>query len=229
MPPNLIDPWSVAPDAGPGVLSLGTDWQAVGLLVLILGCLLLGNTFLQRSPRELIAAHLGGPARPLATIRSFIFQRVQVSIGFLLLVSGLAAFLAGHFRPIPPEQREFPLFWAGAIAALLVLLEVLGWWFARSQFQRSVRRHLFEGGVSLDSDSKLAREVGELFGVEAAPEDTVLQYAQRVRERVGLPLARSAPGRRTELVPAGSAETGFEEEGFEALEQDLLAQRRPPG
>ncbi len=208
---------------------MATDWQAVGLLLAILGCLLLGNTLLMRPPRELIAAHLGGQNRPLVTIRSFIFQRVQLSIGFLLLVLGFAAQLAGHFEPIPPDQRQFPLFWAGAIAALLVLLEVLGWWFARSQFQRSVRQHLLENAVSLDADSKLAREVGELFGVEAAPEDTVLQYAQRVRERVGLPALRVGSGRRADLAPAASAETGFEEESFETHEQDLLAQRRPPG
>jgi hypothetical protein len=92
-----------------------------------------------------------------------------------------------------------------------------------------VRQHLLEHAVSLDADSKLAREVGELFGVEAAPEDTVLQYAQRVRERVGLPPLRSVPGRRADPSPSAAAQTGFEEESFEALEQDLLAERRPPG
>lgn len=224
----MIEAWSANASGSSGDLPLGTDWQAVGLLLAILACLLLGYTLLLRSPRERIAAHLGGPLRPLVSIRSFIFQRVQVSIGFLLLVLGFAAQLAGHFRPIPPEQREFPLSWAGAIAVLLVLLEVLGWWFARSQLQRSVRQHLLEFAVSLDSDSKLAREVGELFGVEAAPEDTVLQYAQRVRERVGLPPPRSAPGRRAELSPAAAVETGFEEESLEALEQDLRSERRAP-
>lgn len=186
------------------------DWTGGGLLLSILGCFLLASALLLRPPRELLAQHLGGRHRPLTSLRGFLFQRVQVSIGFLVLLLGFNFQLVGHLHPVPEELRHFPLGWAGGIAVLLVLLEVAGWWYARRQFQRAVRQYLVEQDLELESDTKLAREVGELFGVELEPEDTVRRYAQKVRERAGLPSQRPRRSRRPD-EPQGDLE-GFDEE-----------------
>jgi hypothetical protein len=203
-----------------------TDWFGVGLLFSILGCFLLASALLLRTPRELLDQHLGAGQRPLISIRSFLFHRVQVSIGFLVLLLGFNLQLLGHIRPVPESARHFPLGWVGAIAALLLLLEVLAWWYARRQFQSTVRSYILEHDLELETDTKLAREVGELFGVALRPEDTVRQYAQRVRERAGLPGHLPRQGRRVDPQAAGSQARGFDDEELpESSDEGLLMER----
>ena len=176
-------------DLGTASLEAGVDWTVVGLLLAIAGCFLLANSILFRPSRELVEEYVGGRARSLQSIRGYLFHRVQVTIGFLLLIGGFSAQLTARVAggPAPQTQAGFPLEWFGAILGLVVALEIGGWWLSRRLFQRELRRLILDGDLRLENDSKLVREVGELFGVPLRPEDTVQSYAARVREQVHLP------------------------------------------
>ncbi|QDU85355.1 hypothetical protein Pla163_24830 [Planctomycetes bacterium Pla163] len=163
------------------------DWVVVGLVLAIAGTFLLANAILFRDPREMLRDAFGLERQRLGSIRTYIFHRVQVTLGFLLMLSGFALQLFGRSSQEFDTTREFPILWVGLTVAAVALAQLLGWWISRRLFQRYVRQMLIEGDVELESDSKLTREVGELFDVEMLNEDTVQSYAARVRARVRLP------------------------------------------
>lgn len=163
------------------------DWIVVGLVLAIAGTFLLANAILFRDPREMLRDAFGLDRQRLGSIRTYIFHRVQVTLGFLLMLSGFALQLFGRSSQELDTTREFPILWVGLTVAAVALAQLLGWWISRRLFQRYVRQLLIEGDVELESDSKLTREVGELFDVEMLNEDTVQSYAARVRARVRLP------------------------------------------
>ncbi len=181
-----------------------TDWSAVGLVLLLGGTFLLGNALLFRHPRDLVAERFGGRGAPLVAIREHIFQRLQVGIGFLYLLAGFGLQLLGRLHPPPSDAvPSFPVFWVAMVALATVVLLSVGWLWTSRAFRRYVRERLAATPARLESDASLAREVGELFGVEAAPEDSVASYAERVRRATGLPVVpRTGPiatrGRRVD-------------------------------
>lgn len=190
----------VAPAAAvPALTALAesADWVLIGLVWSIAGCFLLANAILFRHPRELVAEHFGASRKRLTSIKSYLFHRVQVSIGFLLLLAGFGLQLFGRARDAsrPPEmapgETGFPVEWVGLTVLLIAGLIAGGWWISHRLFQRYVREYLVENDIELESDSKLTREVGELFGMEPAPEDTVQSYAAKVRQRARLPFQSS--------------------------------------
>jgi hypothetical protein len=168
----------------------GVDWVALGLVLSIAGSFLLANAILMRHPRDLVREHFGGTQRRLASIRGYVFHRVQVALGFLLLVSGFALQLVGH-QDSGAEAGAFPIGWVGLLIVGIGLLQLAGWWLSQALFKVYVREYVVERNAELDTDSSLAREVGELFGVGMLPEDTVQSYVARLRERLSLPEPRA--------------------------------------
>jgi hypothetical protein len=189
---------SAALEEGPVPDVPGPDWIAVGLVLSVVGAFLLGNAILLRHPRTLVEECFGGRAGArlprLGVIREHIFQRAQIAVGFTYLVGGFGVQLLGRYRPAPPAglAPEFPAAWVGAILAITVAFLVLAWWWARHSFRRHVRAHLLREPPDFEGDLRLAREVGELFGVESETDDTVQSYLERLHRAIGMP----APERR---------------------------------
>ncbi len=167
-----------------------TDWLAVGIVLAIVGGFLLANSILFRHPRTLVEEHFGERTGRLATIREYIFHRVQVHLGFFFLLVGFGLQLYGHWRPLPPEavSEAFPTNWIGAVLLAVVGLEIAGWFLSRWLFQRYVRAYFLEHPPSLETDMRLARELGELFSVSSAGDDTVQSYLAKIRHKIGLPV-----------------------------------------
>ena len=174
-----------AQSAPPGADWVAPDWVAIGLVLTLLGAFLLGNAILFRHPRTLVEEFFGarGGAR-LHAIREYVFHRAQVAVGFTYLVGGFGLELLGRYRP---PATEFPVAWVGAILVLTVALLVLAWWWARHSFQRHVRAHLRRDPPDFEADLRVAREVGDLFGVASAEDDTVQSYLERLHRAIDLP------------------------------------------
>lgn len=188
-----------APAGGAAPDWISPDWISVGLVLSVVGAFLLGNAILLRHPRALVEEHFrrrrDAPTRRLGAIREHVFQRAQIAVGFTYLVGGFALQLLGRYRPaIPPGAvPEFPAAWVGVIVAGTIAFLALAWWWARHSFQRHVRTHLRRSPPDFESDLALAREVGELFGVESEKDDTVQGYLERLHAAIGIP----APERRS--------------------------------
>jgi hypothetical protein len=193
------------------------DWTTLGLVLAIVGCFLLANGILFRNPRRMVAERLGRTPQQLRGIREFVFHRVQMTLGFMFIVAGFAAQLQGRWQPPQPRPGS-PALWIGAIVVLAVALEVAAWWWSLHAVRRHVRAVLRDDPPDLETDTVLAREIGELFGVETSGDDTVQSYVARVRTSLGLtqaprngPRARTSDERRAFVPPFEETDHGFDE------------------
>jgi hypothetical protein len=188
------------------------DWFGIGLLLSIVGAFLLANSILFRHPRALVEEHFRGTSSRLATIREYVFHRVQVNLGFAFLLAGFGCELYGYYRPLPREAPpRFPIEAMGAILLIAIALELLLWWASSRIFRRTLRRYLRAHPPDLESDARLARELGELFGVDPAGDDTVQGYALRVRRALGLSQGPRPPTARRASDLARGARQAEEE------------------
>jgi len=182
------------------------DLPLLGLALAILGCFLLANSIVFRHPRVLVSEFFGGEEKRLTTIRSYIFHRVQIHLGFLFLLLGFGLQLYGqvelrvHGAPLPtPASAElpagFPLEWLGFMLLTVGVLEIAGWWLSHALFKRYVRLYFRMHPPALEADMALARELGELFGIRSEGDDSVQSYLLRIRQRIGIlgtrPITRS--------------------------------------
>jgi hypothetical protein len=193
-------------DAGAAAASLAPDWTSLGYVLAIVGCFLLANGILFRNPRTLVAERLGRAPQHFRRIREFVFHRVQMGLGFLFLVAGFAAMLYGHYRaPVGPSSN---VMWIGLVLVVAVVLEVVGWWWSARSLRAHVRAFLRENPPEFETDPNLAREIGELFGVETRSDETVQSYAARLRASLGL-----APAPRGVARSRGDERKGFGSQG----------------
>jgi hypothetical protein len=176
---------------------IAPDWVAIGLVLSVVGAFLLGNAILLRQPRSLVENYFrrsaGAVGPRLGAIREYVFQRAQIAVGFTYLVGGFGIQLLGRYRP-PPANAEFPAAWVGAILVVTLVFLAGAWVWSRQSFRRHVRAHLRREPPDFEGDLRLAREVGELFGVESEKDDTIQSYLERLHGALDLPLPeRHAP------------------------------------
>ena len=185
------------------------DWTAVGLVMSILGSFLLANAILFRHPRTMVEGLFRGEKRELRPIREYIFHRVQVTLGFLYMLSGFCLQLLGQYsKPPAGTELAFPTMWVGMVLLSALALEVLGWWLSHALFRHYVRAFLMRNPVDFVSEVRLAREVGELLGLKTASDETVQSYVARLRTKLGL----LDPAPRHEFAGEGGLEEGVVED-----------------
>lgn len=194
------------------------DWAVLGLVSSIIGAFLIANAILFEHPRRLVARYFGRKTGRLQSVREYVYNRVQTTLGFTFLLGGFALQLVGQYQSRADLLRGGPggaglvggnlapeplgMFWIGLLVVVAVGLLFSGWWWSLWAFRRYVKEYFTLHPVDLESEPATAREIGELFGIESQDEDTVTEYVARLRRAVGLP----RPG---ELPPE------FREAGFE--------------
>lgn len=196
-----------------GILPGPEDAFGLGLVLALIGGFLLANSILFRNPGALVAEHFGAGREKIVSIRGYIFHRLQIQLGFLFVLVGLALQIYGHYGVPAPEgvgaERVFPKSWVGALVAIVVMLELGGWWLSHALFLRYVRAHFRAHPPALESDLALARELGELFGIQSDGNDSVQSYLERIRQRIGLPEGGRAPPARAPAPKESETEEGF--------------------
>lgn len=190
------------------------DWTSLGIVTSIVGAFLIANATLLEHPRRLVARYFGGRPGRLMSVREYVYNRVQTTLGFAFLLLGFGMQLYGHVLERAPGQEPLNMGWVGLIVISAVLLLFVAWWWSLLAFRRYVREFFQEHPITLERQGSIAREIGELFGVESKADDTVEDYARRVREQAGLAKAgKPGPG---PLRPA---------EPLELLDDDPLEER----
>ena len=154
----------------------------------IVGGFLLANSIVFRHPRRLVEEHLAAARASCSRSGEYIFHRVQVHLGFWILLAGFALQLYGHLRPIePPEGGGLLLVGViGGILAGVVALEIAGLVVVAPPVPSLRARVLPDPSARLESDVKLARELADLYGIAATGEDTVEAFSARLRREMGL-------------------------------------------
>lgn len=211
-----LTPRVFAPEPSGAAAFGAPDWSSLGLVLCIVGSLLIANGILFRNPKSLVAERLGRAPQDFRRIREFVFHRVQMTLGFLFLVAGFAAQIYGRAVPAPADGGSAAL-WIGAVVVLAIALEVGGWWWSLRSLRALVRAHLREHPPDFETDTNLAREIGELFGLDSKEDETVQSYAARLRGELGLALPRANSTSRARERRA-AASPRFAEE-FERAEE----------
>ncbi len=169
------------------------DWAALGLVSSIVGCFLIANAILFEHPRRLVDRYLSRSQGRLRSVREYIYNRVQTTLGFTFLLGGFGLQLFSRYGGVSMVEGARPLsmVWVGLIVVTAVALLLTGWFWSLLAFRRYVREYFLDNPPNLEGDPVLAREVGELFDIDPRDDDTVEDYTRRLRERAGLPPTRS--------------------------------------
>lgn len=170
------------------------DWTSLGMVTSIVGAFLIANATLLEHPRRLVARYFGTRQGRLMSVREYVYNRVQTTLGFTFLLLGFGMQLYGHVLSRPADEGPLKMGWVGLVVILAVLLLFSAWWWSLWAFRRYVREYYLEHPIPLESDGAIAREIGELFGVESREDDTVEEFVLRLRQKAGLP-ARVDRGR----------------------------------
>ncbi len=171
----------------------GPDWSVIGWVCAIVGAFLIANATLLEHPRHLVSRYFGPTRGRLQSVREYVYNRVQTTLGFGFLLAGFGLQLVGHYRVGVAEGRvgaaegaaPLSLAWVGGIVLLAVVLLFGGWWWSLVAFRRYVREYFREHPQNLEAQPQIAREIGELFGIESEGDDTVEDYVARLRRKVG--------------------------------------------
>lgn len=145
---------------------------------------------------------LGTPVTSLRPLRAALQSKVRGQVGScFLMVAGLL-FLGSVTLELKVSELLLPV---GAVflLALSVLLVILQGKYVETAMRRYLQTHLREFPFSFEDHLGLTREIGELFGVSGAAEDTVERYVKRLRDKLGLKEPPSKLfGRRAPHYPA---------------------------
>ncbi|QDV06881.1 hypothetical protein Poly30_23980 [Planctomycetes bacterium Poly30] len=170
----------------------GADWTSLGLVSCIIGAFLIANSTLFEHPRSLVGRYFGRSMGRLQSVREYVYNRVQTTLGFAFLLAGFGFQLIGRFREVVPEgsgpvEPPLSMAWVGVIVASAIILLFSGWWWSVWAFRRYVREYFTDNPRDFMAEPAVAREVGELFGIESSENDTVEDYVKRLVKETGLP------------------------------------------
>ena len=137
----------------------------LGLVSAIIGAFLIANSILFEHPRRLVARYFGRNTGRLQSVREYVYNRVQTTLGFTFLLGGFALELVGQYqlradilsgRPI---GEPLSMFWIGLLVVVAVALLFSGWWWSLWAFRRYVREYFTQNPRDLESEPVTAREL----------------------------------------------------------------------
>jgi hypothetical protein len=169
------------------------DWAVLGLVLAVVGAFLIANATLFEHPRRLVARYFGRRTGRLQSVREYVYNRVQTTLGFGFLIGGFGLQLVGHFQAAAPGEAPFSMAWVGLVVIVVVSLLCGGWWWSLIAFRRYVREYFNQSPRHLESEPRTARELGELFGIEPGRDDTVEDYVARLHREAQLRRPGDAP------------------------------------
>ena len=136
-------------------------------------------------------------------MREYVYNRVQTTLGFAFLLAGFGFQLIGRFREAPLGEAPLSMAWVGVIVAAAIALLFSGWWWSVWAFRRYVREYFTANPRDFRAEPGVAREIGDLFGIESGDDDTVEDYVARLIRGPGRPSARPARRPREEARAPG--------------------------
>lgn len=172
------------------------DWGSLGLVLCLAGGFLLAHGTLVRDPKALVEERFGRPRADLRSLRTLLFHRVQTLLGFGLLLLGFGSQLYARAVPATEASSGSAALWIGGVVLGAALLELSAWWWSLVTVRRHLRAWFLQHPPDFDRDVALAREVGDLFGIDSHADEAVQSYAERLRRELGLRTPAAAPARR---------------------------------
>jgi len=174
----------------------------VGLALSIVGVIFLANSMAVRKPRRFIQEYFG-IERPqhLRSVLDQLNAKAQIFCGFLALLVGFSLQISAAIDPpgmsTAPDDAWTRAQSLSALATGIVVLTA-GLRFLQNAWSLAVFRRLMAEFFAEHPDwdfekhPQETRELGELLGVDHGEDDSIGDYADRVRGSLGLAQERPA-------------------------------------
>ena len=169
--------------------------STVGLALAIVGVVFLTNAMAVRKPRRFVQQYFGfEKPQPLRTMLDQLNAKVQVFTGFLCLLVGFSlqiwAMIAGTPAVIQADTatrlQAVAALGVGIVGLTIVLRVAQNTW-ARLTMRRMLGDFFLDHrDWNFEKHPGQTREIGELLGISAREDDSIGDYADRVREALKL-------------------------------------------
>lgn len=169
----------------------------VGLSLAVVGVIFLANSMGIRNPRRFINEHFGvEQPQPLRAVHQQLRLKAQIFTGFLFLLVGfslgIVAEVLGRAVPVAGQAPLGDALRALLLLALFVVVLSLLLRVAQNAWSLRVFRQLLHeffcehADWNFEKHPGTTREIGEILGVPRREEDSIGDYALRVREALRL-------------------------------------------
>ncbi len=167
------------------LLQVDMDWVVLGLVCYLLAGLFMLTSIGRGRPRTRAQLVLGLMPQSLEGLRHSVMAKGRGQCSASFFVVGTAMQLAAVLLPGQPNPAV--QFWGSAACVLIagLLLFLLDGHVnrvMRSHLRTQLRKFPFE----FEANIVMTREIGDLFGVEAAAGETLEAYCQGVRKALGI-------------------------------------------
>lgn len=171
------------------------DFEFFTLTAGMVGLFFICCAIVQKKPKQILEEHFGVYDGGLRHVKTWVFKRNQLVLGFALIVVACILKIFGHAHAVPEGQGWLselsPITIATVLVAQLIALCALLYWLCRSwskrDFKRIVTEVCTEHAWPFASNLPLAIEIGTLLGVQREEDDTVEAYLRKLRTHLDLP------------------------------------------
>jgi len=178
-----------------------SDFDFVSLALVTVGLFFICCATLHKKPRHILEEAFGIYKGGLRDLKSSVFKRNQVVMGYFCVVLAIIVHLFGEASP----GSESMLNSLDAVSQVAVLLAVMAAlcgilnYFSRlwskSAFKRLVFEVVTEYQWPFEENMSLTKEIGKLLGIPPNDEDTVEIYVSRIRIHLNIPHPHPVPTR----------------------------------
>ncbi len=174
------------------------DLRILGLTSQLIGIFFVAISLVFKKPRAIIGELFGvKKGDTVKQFRDMVFKKNQLALGLILISSGYVLQIAGLMpRPSgsPPAGGFFtswsPALFFGslvvAIVALTAVANLIGLVWARRSFNRLLTEYIRENHWVLEENIQVAKELGELVGVESGRDSSIEEYLHNFRRKLRL-------------------------------------------
>lgn len=171
------------------------DFASLGLATV--GLFFICCAVVQKKPKHILEEAFGLYRGGLRDLKSSVFKRNQVVMGYCCVVLAIVLNLAS-----PPVTDGLGLLGGlhvgakvlaliAAMTALCGILNYLSRIWSKAAFRRLVHDVAKEYRWPFEENMVLTREIGRLLGIEESDDDTVQTYVARIRRHLDLPIENS--------------------------------------
>ncbi len=169
------------------------DYDFLGLVLATVGLFFICCAVQHKKPRHILEEAFGIYRGRLRELKTSVFKRNQVVMGYLCVVVAIVLNIYGASKPGTAGIVD-GLGTVGQIVALITLiaalcgiLNYLSRLWSKASFKRLVYEVVTEYQWPFEDNMVLTKEIGKLLQIPQKEEDTVESYVSRIRTHLKIP------------------------------------------
>ncbi|MCB9833110.1 MAG: hypothetical protein H6807_11615 [Planctomycetes bacterium] len=177
------------------------DYDFLALALATVGLFFICCAVQMKKPKHILEEAFGIYRGRLRDLKSSVFKRNQIILGYLCVVVAIVLEICGSAQPghvglvdglgLPVQV----LAQLGLIALMIGVLNYLSRAWSKASFRRLVQEVVTEYQWPFEENMVLTKEIGKLLGIPQQPDDTVDLYVARIRNNLKIPHPIKRPDR----------------------------------